>query len=317
MFKRIYPVALARLTMVALLTCSAASLMAQDKPTAGKDVESGFPLDTTIKIFDLENITADSAVQALLVLQSDDVDIQAQAVSATNEVVVNTSPEMQQVVEALLLRLDEPRPPEPGKVVRILADRANISSDMEVLQHLGYVEAGVKASIDPRRKALILFGEQSEIESAISFIKTLDDLGNSQGDVSQSGSLMRFVWLATAEDGSVDLDDQKNRPLQLAVLPLERLGMGPFDIVAQAIVHVGPEVQPLNIKTTGKGDRQLRVNGSVDGLTAELEINCVEDIVPPTEFSATVKLAPEQWAVLGAVGAGDRHNVIAVQRMEQ
>ena len=260
-----------------------------------------------IKVFTLKNAPAAEAAQTIRELITDDVRIVADELS--NSLIVSGPEDIHKVVEALLVRLDEPRVNKPDESIFEVIQLRPENTDA-VQRAMSVYDGDARLMVDPRTSRLLVSGKPASIRRLKDLIKTLDV---PQARPSQPVK-MRVIWLTTDKSA-----DEPGPHLKKVIESLDRVGIKGLRQKTQVMANVTEPNSDFSIRGLVGEDTQISVTGNRQGDSVEpAKLAISIDIRPAKrqasiDLSATVSLSAGQMVVLGATPTGEGQSVFVVE----
>jgi hypothetical protein len=207
------------------------------------------PSEPTLYVFRLQYIQPDWAlmtIQSMLGKTRDDAPPNVGRVSPRlavdnrmNRLIVFADTPTRQMIEALLLKLDQPEQQAQNAKPRLLSIHLNFAdpSNVEAALHRLSLDS-VECYADQRTKTLIVKGPEEAMAQVATLVKKLDIAP--PGEQPREGVLLRIVWLVdktlTGPDAAPIPEDWKTPIEHLR----KQLGFGELQMATQMVVSLDP-----------------------------------------------------------------------------
>lgn len=261
-----------------------------------------------LKIYHLKYVDASATQTALQPLVGATAQMAADV--RTNALIVKATPAAHTEMQTLLEVIDTP---SRGPSISMLRVKEKPSGAL--LDTIDMISEGnIQFTFDAERNVLVLSGRDDEIEKVQELIQEFE---LTKKEVQHKTPVfvpakLRIVWMETGDGPSSAM---MTPDLTKAIAPLKDVGISNLRVRGQMILNVETILSVVDAESvaTVKGEEHLfAFKGLMKHGNLEFTVG-----VDDTTVRATVSLKPEQWAVLGAVGAPDRQTVFAIQRMRE
>ncbi|MEX0938506.1 MAG: secretin N-terminal domain-containing protein [Pirellulales bacterium] len=231
------------------------------------------PAEKQVKVFQLQNASANALAQSIAVLFDDGRRIRFSVDSRANAVIVMGAEEDLAVVEALISRLDaaahkdasELRQPQIFGLKNSPAEKvANTIREVFKAEKNESVRS-IEVTVLPPQNALVVRARSDVLKEVQQLIERLDQPSSGRADGAASPTLqVRIIWLASGE--SSDESGKLPPNMESVAQELEKLGISNLHTVGQAVVKSLPEQQfALTVRSSlQEKPVELRVQGSIE-----------------------------------------------------
>ncbi|HUG89507.1 MAG TPA: secretin N-terminal domain-containing protein [Planctomycetaceae bacterium] len=251
-----------------------------------------------VKVFTLEQVSAREAAETLRSLYADraaspfgrqrgggDSRVAIAADERANSVIVTGDEEILNTIEALLLRLDQPRPREEAPQTEVIGLQSVPADDVaETLLRLGVSRVEVVA--DKITNTIILRGDRKSVEQATDLLSKLYERRRPQADDVR----LRVIWLVSPGLAGEDAADPPQNLDKVLDALKSKAGVGDLKMAAQFLLNA-----------SGVGGRQLSATGTTTlrsgrgraDISLDAAIDASSDGSPRLEIAIDVKRAEE------------------------
>lgn len=306
----------AAICALATLACAMNPAMSQEKNSSARRSDAGRQKAVAVvKVFGLKYIQANDALIIISTLNGRKQTARLAVDNRGNSLIASGTKEELAVIEALLVKLDVPREPEP-KLETVVLNLKNVSSkeaSKTIESTLKLKKTSWEAHSGTNR--LVISGIRDEVDQVVKLIETLE---RDNPRTMPKQMMLRVVWLVphALNTGVPVPEDLTGLISKLS----KKVGIGKLDVASQMLINVGQTKKGRfnsegTVEIGAPEPCQFEVTGEYDSESRSFEIQMMareaKNIV--CALSTNVNAKPGHPIVLGMTSIKSKESLFVLE----